>query len=332
MARVFLTGAIQNVDSDYNSRSFNAQKDLTRLVRAAQTCAFREHTLATDACDADLIIFVGSARTYHEDVRRSAVLRAFRDKCFMFDAADKVIPFLPGVYASIEKRWHWPGWTRSGFYLNVIDNESIGFRTPPAGASLLFSFVGSAGTAAVRRRIMRLDHPNCHLADMQNQGAVYNHQMPERVRLYAERHGEEQIRSLPARRWRVQLETVRNNEDGAGSGYYLGPVGASGWAGLGGLHDSRAREGSGGHTAPAGGPGARSGADGGHRAGAVGAVVLRKIVLPPHRNLVLRTQGPPQASHGRASLASLRAVAAAGPSPMLGGTNRKGPPSKREES
>ncbi len=186
MASAFLTSAIQTVDSDYNSRSFNALKDLSRLIRAAQSCAFGEHRIVNDASEADLVIFVSSATPYFEDIRRNAVLQAFRDKCFVFESDDKVIPFLPGVYASIEKRWHSPGWTRSGFYLNVMDNPSIDFREPLGKGSFLFSFVGSTKTAVVRQRIMELRHSNCHLADMHNIGAVFNHQMPDRVRLYTD--------------------------------------------------------------------------------------------------------------------------------------------------
>ena len=42
---------------------------------------------------------------YFERVRAHPLVRAYRDKCFLFCANPFVIPLLPGVYAGVERRW-----------------------------------------------------------------------------------------------------------------------------------------------------------------------------------------------------------------------------------
>jgi len=189
MASVYLTttAPADAGEWDYNSPGYNGLKDLKRLQEAAQKCVFREHTLTLDALQADLIIFVGSMDSYHRDIRRSQLFRSFPDKCFVFDSGDRVIPFLPGVYASIERRWYFDQWTRSGFYLNIMDNQAIDFRPLDPNPIYLFSFVGSVRTSPVRRSVVKLSHPACLVADVESpQGGVFSHQNPDRVSAYAD--------------------------------------------------------------------------------------------------------------------------------------------------
>src|SRR5215210_6745283 len=80
--------------------------DLEQLRASARADTFGTHTTVEDPEDADLVLFVETswaAGHYFELVRRHPVYRAFRPKCYLFASTDRVVPFLPGVYASIER-------------------------------------------------------------------------------------------------------------------------------------------------------------------------------------------------------------------------------------
>jgi hypothetical protein len=64
---------------------------------------------------------LGSGSSYpdHRDVRSSALLRRFRAECLLFHSDDHVIPFLPGVYVNLDKRWHTTR-TITGPYLQMV--------------------------------------------------------------------------------------------------------------------------------------------------------------------------------------------------------------------
>src|SRR4051812_8284732 len=113
MARVFLLSATPEDDqTDFNLAP------LCEAKHSAEIDRFKVHTLTADPSAADLIIFVEfyGAGWYFERVRRHALLRRYREKCFLFCANPLVIPFLPGIYAGVEKRWA-TSRTRPGFYL-----------------------------------------------------------------------------------------------------------------------------------------------------------------------------------------------------------------------
>lgn len=163
MATAYLLSAAP----DGPERHPKALLDLEQMRASARADRFHRHRAIEDPEAADLILFVetaGAAGHYFHRVRGHPVYRGFRSKCYLFAATDKVVPFLPGVYASIERRWYWPAWTRSGHYLGVRETGGLRYdpRRPP---SRLFSFVGAANAHPVRRRIMQLRHPDAVLID-----------------------------------------------------------------------------------------------------------------------------------------------------------------------
>jgi hypothetical protein len=136
---------------------------------------FGVHRVVDDPAEADLIVFVETrwaAGRYFERVRRHPVNRAFRAKTYLFSSADKVIPFLPGVFASIEARWHRSAWSRGGHFLDVVERDSLRDR-PGSRPSRLFSFVGASVNDPVRERIMRLSHPRATLLDTGSGSATF---------------------------------------------------------------------------------------------------------------------------------------------------------------
>jgi hypothetical protein len=155
MARVFLLSATPgNDETDFNLAPLND------LQKCAELDRFRIHSLTSDAAAADIIIFAEfyGAGWYFERVRGHTLVRNYREKCFLFCANPFVIPFLPGVYSGVEKRWSSPR-TRPGFYLGRTRNEFTTFSPPAHDLPYLFSFMGSVRNAPVREKLATLRHP-----------------------------------------------------------------------------------------------------------------------------------------------------------------------------
>jgi hypothetical protein len=154
MARVVLLSATPADDETEFNRA-----PLLELRKGAEHDRFGIHTLTTDPEDADVILFVEvyGAGWYFERVRHHPFVRKYREKCFVFCSNPFVIPFLPGIFSSVEKRWSSPR-TRAGFYLGRTTNEFTTFTAPTDDVPYLFSFMGSIRNARVRRDLATLRH------------------------------------------------------------------------------------------------------------------------------------------------------------------------------
>lgn len=155
MAKVhLLSGTPADDKTDYN------RAPVQNLQKSARLDVCGVHSLTDDAQSADLILFAEfyGAGIHFERIRRHPLTKKYREKCFLFSSNPSVIPFLPGVYASIEKRWS-SARTRSGFYLGLPKNEFTTFTPPQENLTYLFSFIGSMANAAVRRALATLTHP-----------------------------------------------------------------------------------------------------------------------------------------------------------------------------
>jgi hypothetical protein len=138
--------------------------DFRRLSAAASCDRFHKHKLVDSPAHADIILFVGSTYPDHRDVRSHPFLRHHRDKCFLFHSDDYVIPFLPGVYVNIAKRWYSER-TLTGPYLQMTQWDYVPFVPSVADCDYLFCFIGSTRTHPVRTRLIRLVHPRAYLED-----------------------------------------------------------------------------------------------------------------------------------------------------------------------
>jgi Exostosin family len=144
-----------------------AYLDLEQLRDSAHADSFGVHRLVDDPGAADLILFVetdAGAGDYFHRVKRHPTYRQFGAKSYLFAAEDKVVPFLPGVYAGIERRWYRQAWTRSGFYPGVKESGELRYE-PNASPSRLYTFVGAANAHPVRQRIMQLPDTDAVLID-----------------------------------------------------------------------------------------------------------------------------------------------------------------------
>lgn len=161
MARVFLLSAAPAEQrNDYNLAAFRT------LLASAKTDRFGVHVLTDDAEAADVILFAELLGTglHFEGVRRHPLVKRYGEKCFMFCSNAYVIPFLPGVYASVGKQWA-SRRTQGGFHVSPLQNEFTSFT--PSGADLpyLFSFIGSTASAPVRRQLADVVHPRGFFRD-----------------------------------------------------------------------------------------------------------------------------------------------------------------------
>lgn len=154
MSQVFLLSATgeKNVDP-YNLAP------VRRLRESAVRDSFKKHSLVEDPVEADVILFAElfGAGAYFEGVRRHELTRCFRERCYLYCSNDYVIPFLPGIYPSLELRWS-SSRTRSGPYLATPENEFATFTVLTKEAEYLYAFIGSVETAPVRKRLHTLSH------------------------------------------------------------------------------------------------------------------------------------------------------------------------------
>lgn len=136
------------------------------FLASARLAKGRKHQLADTPEAADIVLFSDSGPgAYQSAIRKSTLFRRYYKRCFVHAPDDLPLPLLPGVYASIEKRWHDSRWTRSGFYIHSAESGRFGFQEFNRNARWLFSFVGSCSNAPVRMRLARLRHPRFHLVD-----------------------------------------------------------------------------------------------------------------------------------------------------------------------
>jgi hypothetical protein len=128
------------------------------LKESANLDAFRTHSLAATPEDADIIIFteLGSQGMFDERVRHHPYLSRYRNKCFLFNPADYALPFLPGIYASLRKKYYDPARTRTGYYLRIDENPYVRFQPAKEVDRYLATFIGSVENHPVRRELAKL--------------------------------------------------------------------------------------------------------------------------------------------------------------------------------
>jgi hypothetical protein len=167
MANVFLLSA--------GPQTIHGQLELDYLTRAAQDDRFGIHRMVENPDAADLILFAEreyAAGPFLEDVRKHPLVRAHRDRCFVFNPRYKNIPLLPGVYAGVSRSYYDQRRMRASHYPEVIENDSFYYRPLPNDPSFLYSFVGMSWTAPIRKEIAQLSHPRGYIRDTTSGGVT----------------------------------------------------------------------------------------------------------------------------------------------------------------
>lgn len=137
-----------------HEQHFYFQRDAERLAAVLEhpDCGIDAHASPEQA---DAIVFVGSADPALVDVRNHPLFRKYRGKCFVFHSGDEPLPTVPGIYASIPRRWYDRRRHRAGFYLRATLDQSINdYSGLPADVP--YTFIGAAGNHPVRARLLQL--------------------------------------------------------------------------------------------------------------------------------------------------------------------------------
>jgi hypothetical protein len=142
-----------------------SRKLLSLVEGVARSDRFGEHVLATDAREADLILFV-DPHQHPSDwrqraLRRHTLVRAFPEKVLVYDERDVPRDALPGLYVSMpsssfDERRH----RAFGYYKLLNDTRNLSDQKP----DLLFSFRGRR-VGAVRDDVLGLSHARAVLED-----------------------------------------------------------------------------------------------------------------------------------------------------------------------
>ncbi|WZO98614.1 exostosin family protein [Isosphaeraceae bacterium EP7] len=169
MARIYLTSVAEKSGSEGDANLV----PLRVLQAAAATDRRREHETVDAPDRADLILFCESHRDdsasgpYFEQIRSDPVFRKYRDKSVIISGMDRIVPLMPGIYASMERGWHRRSVARSGPYL--VDSNPFLRYCPldqmPTDVGWLASFIGSAKNKAVRLRMLQLRDDRILLED-----------------------------------------------------------------------------------------------------------------------------------------------------------------------
>lgn len=119
---------------------------------------FKVHSITDDPEEADFIIFleIGIQGLFLEWVRRHRYVKKYREKCFIFSIMDYTPAFLPGLFASLDKKRYDPARTRTGYYLRIDPNPFIDFRPVPEQPKYLACFVGTMKHHPVRMAMKQL--------------------------------------------------------------------------------------------------------------------------------------------------------------------------------
>ena len=156
MASVFLTSSLPS-----------PPKSLRRIRDLVNADTVGVHTLTEDPESADVLLFAESAwgNELLWEARRHPLVRRYREKSFVQCEIPRVVPYLPGIYTGVPRRWYRPDRVRTGSYLWMYQNPAVTYEPDGLPPEWLFSFVGDVKTHPVRRAILALDHPRSLVED-----------------------------------------------------------------------------------------------------------------------------------------------------------------------
>jgi hypothetical protein len=116
---------------------------------------------------AELVLYVdevGRTDHFYRELREDPLVRTRRDDCFIFTTHDRVVPYLPGVYASARPSEFQPSRQRSGFFLPSEFNPQLTGASKRA-RDILFSYVGRGNKKPFRLKILEIQHPEAFIRD-----------------------------------------------------------------------------------------------------------------------------------------------------------------------
>ena len=195
MAKVFLHSV--SLDDEKIPKWMQGAYEI--FTECARLDIFRTHSLTTSPDEADIILFteLGSHGIFAEWVRHHPYVKKFRNKCFLFDPGDYALPFLPGVYASLRKKYYDQARTRTGYYLRIDENPYVDFRPARENYPHTATFIGSIENHPIRTQLAKLPSPQFLVEDTSSfaLAMLYGGEEKERHRFWS--HYADVIRSAP---------------------------------------------------------------------------------------------------------------------------------------
>lgn len=148
---------------------------LNWIKASAAADVHRKHQLWDDPETADAILFFeghAGIDPLRLGILFNPIYRKYKDKCFLYQDGDYAYPFMRGLYPSLLKEHHRPGWCEGApYFARQAVNEAV-----TAAVDLnperkwLASFVG-ANNCAVRAEILSWKHPQIYVQDTTGQHA-----------------------------------------------------------------------------------------------------------------------------------------------------------------
>ncbi len=139
-----------------------------RLKELAEKDKHKIHCLIENPEDCEIILFCGGDRKYMQDIFESPIYKKYKFKSYIINSNDKFIPYLPGLYSSLEKKWYDPAWERSFHYIGIREKPPLIYDRNSNQKEYLFSFIGQADSHHIRKKIMKLKYENSFLKDIEN--------------------------------------------------------------------------------------------------------------------------------------------------------------------
>ena len=147
------------LDQEYSEITPHGSGEYKRILRYFNNDVVKKYQKTEDPEEAEIILFIQLLTPDYKRARKHSYVKQYLEKCFVWHSGDKVFPYLPGLYTSLEKPFHIKGWSKSSYYLSVACNDSIRHLGPIPDNAYLFSFFGRKNTHKVRREIFKLQDP-----------------------------------------------------------------------------------------------------------------------------------------------------------------------------
>lgn len=169
---IFLLQSEQTSTNRYAKREFERVLELFRRSRDSR------HNLVDRIDDADLVFAIGVAEPTMASLRHFVRSRKIENRIIVYSAGDQIVPYLAGIYPSIDRRWYDSRWCRSGCYLRVSTNDRGSSLEKNLPRKFLFSFRGNASTHSIREKLLRLECSNASLIDTGDKSYTDENRLP----------------------------------------------------------------------------------------------------------------------------------------------------------
>jgi Exostosin family len=169
MVAIFLTTTCKV--TSYNPLAF---RNFELIINLAKHDLQKQHDVVSCPSNADIILFVCDRRFYHSGIYNSEIFKKYPEKSLVLDFADRTIPRIPGLYATIPAYLQqYPIYEYLFYPHNYgcfdMENAMVAF----SDYKYLFSFMGNVNThPTVRGNIVNLSHHRAYLKDTSKEASV----------------------------------------------------------------------------------------------------------------------------------------------------------------